>query len=112
MKKIEAIIRPEKLGDVRVALEEIGYPGMALSEIKGYGKQGGQKKQWRGREYETSYSFKLKIDIVVIDEDVPRMINAIAKSARTGETGDGKIFILPVSGAVRIRTGDADDNAI
>ncbi|MFH0846794.1 MAG: P-II family nitrogen regulator [Chloroflexota bacterium] len=112
MKKIEAIIRPERLPAVRSALEELGYPGMTLSEVRGYGKQGGQTQQWRGLKYEIEFQAKLKIEIVVVDGDAPKMVNAIVRTARTGETGDGKIFILPVEGAVRIRTGDRDNNAI
>jgi len=112
MKKIEAIIRPEYLSAVRSALEALGYPGMTLSEVRGYGKQGGQTRQWRGKEYEVNFQRKTKVEIVVIDEDVARMVNAIVRSTRTGETGDGKIFALPVEGAGRIRTGDRDENAI
>ena len=112
MKKIEAIIRPERLPAVRGALEELGYPGMTLIEVRGYGKQGGQTQQWRGVKYEIEFSPKLKIEIVVIDGDADRIASAIMRAARTGETGDGKIFILPVDGAARIRTGDRDDNAV
>ncbi len=112
MKKIEAIIRPEKLPAVRGALEELGYPGMTLSEVKGYGKQGGQTQQWRGVKYEIEFQPKLKIEIVVIDGDAARIVSAIMRAARTGETGDGKIFVIPVDGAVRIRTGARDDNAV
>ncbi len=112
MKKIEAIIRPQCLSAVRTALEELGYPGMTLSEVRGYGRQAGQTRQWRGKEYEVDFQRKLKIEIVVINEDVARMVNAIVRVARTGETGDGKIFVIPVSSAVRIRTGDQDYNAI
>ena len=112
MKMIEAIIRPERLAAVRGALEELGYPGMTLSEVRGYGKQGGQIQQWRGVKYEVEFQPKLKVEIVVIDGDAPKMVQAITRAARTGETGDGKIFVLPVESAVRIRTGDRDDNAI
>lgn len=112
MKKIEAIIRPEKLPAIRGALEELGYPGMTLSEVRGYGKEGGQTQQWRGIRYEVGFQPKLKIEIVVIDDDVSPMVNAIVRVARTGGTGDGKIFILPVESAVRIRTGDRDNNAV
>ncbi|MBM3302951.1 MAG: P-II family nitrogen regulator [Deltaproteobacteria bacterium] len=112
MKKIEAIIRPERLAAVRGVLEELGYPGMTLSEVRGYGKQGGQTQQWRGVKYEIEFQPKLKIEIVVIDEDALKTVQAIVRTARTGETGDGKIFIIPVEGAVRIRTGDRDNNAV
>ncbi len=112
MKKIEAIIRPERLGVVRKALEELGYPGMTISEVKGHGKQKGLPQQWRGQEYRVDFLPKLKLEIVVLDEDVSQTLNAITKSARTGEIGDGKIFVLPVEGAVRVRTGDEGENAI
>ncbi len=112
MKKIEAIIRPERLGVVRKALEEMGYPGMTISEVKGRGKQKGLPQQWRGQEYRVDFLPKLKLEIVILDRDVPQTLNAITKGARTGEIGDGKIFVLPVEGAVRVRTGDAGENAI
>ena len=112
MKKIEAIIRPERLGLVRKALEELGYPGMTISEVKGHGKESGLTEQWRGKEYKVELLPRVKLEIVVLDEDVARMLNAIVRSARTGETGDGKIFIVPVEGVVRVRTGDRDENAI
>ena len=112
MKKIEAIIRPERLLEVRTALEELGYPGMTLTEVRGYGKQGGQTQQWRGRKYEIDFTPKLKIEIVVIDEDASRIVSTVVRASRTGETGDGKIFILPVESAVRVRTGEEGDNAI
>ncbi len=111
MKKIEAVIRPERLNAVRAALEKLGYPGMSITEVRGCGKQA-QTQQWRGMQYEVSLLPRLKIEIVVIDDDVSRMMNAITKNGRTGQPGDGKIFILPVEAAVRIRTGDKDDNAI
>ncbi len=112
MKKIEAIIRPERLPSVRMALEELGYPGMTLSEVRGYGKQGGQTQQWRGVKYEIEFQPKLKVEIVVIDDDASKIVGAIMRAGRTGETGDGKIFVLPVDSAVRIRTGDRDNNAV
>lgn len=112
MKKIEAIIRPERLAMVRQALEELGYPGMTITEVKGHGKQKGLTQQWRGKEYKLEFLPKLKIEIVVIDSDVPRTMNAIVRGARTGEIGDGKIFLLPVENAVRVRTGEEGDNAI
>lgn len=112
MKKIEAIIRPERLGVVRKALEELGYPGMTIFEVKGHGKESGLTEQWRGQEYRIELLPRIKIEIVVLDEDAARTLNAIVRSARTGEVGDGKIFVLPVEGAVRIRTGDEGKNAI
>jgi len=112
MKKIEAIIRPEKLRVVREALEELGYPGITISDIKGHGKQKGLIQQWRGQEYKVELLSKVKIEIVVLDEDVGKTLNAIVREARTGEMGDGKIFVLPVETAVRVRTGDEGINAI
>ncbi len=112
MKKIEAIIRPERLNMVRQALGELGYPGMTITEVKGHGKQKGITQQWRGQEYKLEFLPKLKIEIVVLDNDVPRMLNAIVRGSRTGEIGDGKNFVLPVEGAVRVRTGEESDNAI
>jgi nitrogen regulatory protein P-II 1 len=112
MKKIEAIIRPEKLRVVREALEELGYPGITISDIKGHGKQKGLTQQWRGQEYKVELLSKVKIEIVVLDEDVGKTLNAIVREARTGEMGDGKIFVLPVETAVRVRTGDEGMNAI
>jgi nitrogen regulatory protein P-II 1 len=112
MKKIEAIIRPERLGIVRKALEELSYPGLTVTEVKGHGKQKGIIQQWRGKEYRVELLPKIKIEIVVLDEDVTRTVDTIVRTARTGETGNGKIFILPVESAVRVRTGDRGENAI
>jgi nitrogen regulatory protein P-II 1 len=112
MKRIEAVIRPERLGMVRKALEELGYPGMTVYDVKGHGKQRGLTQQWRGQEYKVDFLPKLKIEVVILDEDVPRMLSAVISSARTGEMGDGKIFVLPVDNAVRVRTGESGENAI
>jgi nitrogen regulatory protein P-II 1 len=112
MKKIEAIIREEKLDAVREALEANGYLGMTVSEVSGRGRQGGLTLQWRVGEYKVDFLPKLKIEVVVLDEDVGRILNAIANSVRTGEIGDGKIFVLPVENAVRVRTGEEGENAI
>ena len=112
MKKIEAIIRPERLGKVRQALEEMSYPGITITEVKGHGKQEGITQQWRGQEYRVDLLPRAKIEIVVLDEDVARTVETIVRTARTGELGDGKIFILPVEDAVRVRTGDYGENAI
>lgn len=112
MKKIEAIIREEKLDDVKKALEENSYFGMTVSEVSGRGRQKGLSLQWRAGEYRVDLLPKLKIELVVLDEDVPVAINAIVRNARTGEIGDGKIFVLPVESVVRVRTGDIDENAI
>ena len=112
MKKIEAIIREEKLEAVKKALEENSYFGMTVSEVSGRGKQQGLTLQWRAGEYRVDLLPKLKIELVLLDEDVLAAVDAIVRNARTGETGDGKIFILPVENVVRVRTGDRDDNAI
>ena len=112
MKKIEAIIREEKLDAVKKALEDKSYFGMTVSEVSGRGKQKGIPLQWRVGEYRVDLLPKLKIELVVLDEDVPLAIDAIIRTTRTGETGDGKIFVLPVEGVVRVRTGDRDENAI
>ena len=112
MKKIEAIIRPERLEIVRKALEELSYPGMTICEVKGHGKQKGITRQWRGQEYRIDFLPKLKIEVVVLDEDVSKTLNSIIRNAKTGEMGDGKIFILPVEGAIRIRTGEDGERAI
>ena len=112
MKKVEAIIREEKLDAAKKALEEKSYFGMTVSEVSGRGKQKGIPLQWRVGEYRVDLLPKLKIELVVLDEDVPLVIEAIVRTARTGETGDGKIFVLPVEGVVRVRTGDRDESAI
>jgi nitrogen regulatory protein P-II 1 len=112
VKKIEAIIREEKLGAVKKALEENSYFGMTVSEVSGRGKQKGIPVQWRVGEYRVDLLPKLKIELVVLDEDVPLVIEAIVGTARTGETGDGKIFVLPVEQVVRVRTGDKGENAV
>ena len=112
MKKIEAMIREERLGAVKKVLEENSYFGMTVSEVSGRGKQKGIPLQWRVGEYRVDLLPKLKIELVVLDEDVPTAIDAIIRNARTGEIGDGKIFVLPVESVVRVRTGDRDENAI
>ena len=112
MKKIEAIIREEKLDEVKQALEEKSYWGMTVSQVNGRGKQKGVLLQWRAGEYRVDLLPKLKIELVVLDEDVSPVLDAIVHNARTGETGDGKIFVLPVDNVIRVRTGDRDENAI
>jgi len=106
MKKIEAIIREERLDAVRDALGACGTCGLTVSEVSGRGRQGGLTLRWRAGQYQVDLLPKLKLELVVADEDVPRTVNAIVASARTGEIGDGKIFILPVEDAVRVRTGE------
>ena len=112
MKKIEVIIRPEKLESVQRALEKVGYSGLMISEIEGHGKQKGIVQQWRGEKYKVELLPKIKIEIIVKDDEVERIIKTIVDSAKTGEIGDGKIFISPVENAVRIRTGEKGEQAI
>ena len=112
MKKIEAIIRQERLEAVKKALEENSYFGMTVSEVSGRGRQKGISLQWRVGEYRVDLLPKIKIELVVLDEDVPVAIDAIVRNARTGEIGDGKIIVLPVESVVRVRTGDIDEDAI
>ena len=112
MKKIEAIIREERLEPVKKALEEHSYFGMTVSEVNGRGRQKGITLQWRAGEYCVDMLPKLKVELVLLDEDVPMAVDAIVRNARTGETGDGKIFVLPVESVTRVRTGDRDENAI
>ena len=112
MKKIEAIIREESLDAVKKALEENSYFGMTVSEVSGRGRQKGIQLQWRVGEYHVDLLPKLKIELVLLDEDVLAAVNTIVRNARTGEIGDGKIFIIPVDDAIRIRTGDSGANAV
>jgi len=112
MKKIEAIIRPFKLEDVKLALVNAGIVGMTVSEVRGFGRQKGQVERYRGSEFTVEFLQKLKLEIVVDDARVDTVVNAIQEAARTGEIGDGKIFISPVESVVRIRTGDKDSSAI
>ncbi|MDD5561695.1 MAG: P-II family nitrogen regulator [Candidatus Omnitrophica bacterium] len=112
MKKIEAVFRVEKLEDVTDALEKIGCPGIMITNIEGHGRQKGLTEQFRGREYKVSFLPKIKIEIVLKDGDVEKVVNTIARIAQTGEIGDGKIFIYPVENAVRIRTGEKGEGAI
>ncbi|MQC18021.1 MAG: P-II family nitrogen regulator, partial [Chloroflexi bacterium] len=106
MQRVEAIIRPDKLQVVKAALEELDHAGMTLSEVRGHGVQRGVTEQWRGRTFAVEYLTKIKVEMVVKDEDVDAVVNRIVEAARTGEVGDGKIFVSPVSHAVRIRTGE------
>ncbi len=112
MKKIEAVIRVEKLEEITETLESFGCPGMMITHIEGHGRQKGLVEQFRGREYKVNFLPKAKIEIVVKDSDEDKIVKAIAKIARTGEIGDGKIFISPVNNVLRIRTGETGDNAI
>ncbi len=112
MKKVEAIIKPFKLDDVRESLSEIGITGMTAIEVKGFGRQKGHTELYRGAEYVVDFLPKVKIEIVVSDEQVDRCIEVITESARTGKIGDGKIFVTDVGKVIRIRTGEEDLAAI
>lgn len=112
MKKIEAIIKPFKLDDVKDALGEQGIEGMTVTEVKGYGRQKGHTELYRGAEYVVDFLPKVKIEIVVNDTQTDAAVNAIVEAARTGKVGDGKIFISDVQEAIRIRTGERDEEAI
>ena len=112
MKKIEAIIKPFKLDDVKDALHEIGVSGITVSEVKGFGRQKGHTELYRGAEYVIDFLPKVKVEVVVEDVIVENVIEAITQAARTGRIGDGKIFVLPIDDAIRIRTGDRGADAI
>jgi len=112
MKKIEAIIRPFKLEDVKIALVNAGIVGMTVSEVRGFGRQKGQVERYRGSEFTVEFLQKLKLEIVVDDDRVDTVVNAIQDAARTGEIGVGKIFISEIDAVIRIRTGDRDSSAI
>jgi nitrogen regulatory protein P-II 1 len=112
MKRIEVIIKPFKLEDVKEALTEIGITGMTVSDVKGYGRQQGHSELYRGAEYIVDFIPKIKIDMVVSAENVDKVTAAVIESAKTGKIGDGKIFVSDVSSAIRIRTGETDNEAI
>ncbi|MFV0480381.1 MAG: P-II family nitrogen regulator [Campylobacteraceae bacterium] len=112
MKKIEAVIRPFKLDDVKEALGELEITGMTVTEVKGYGRQQGHSELYRGAEYIVDFLPKIKVEVVVKDDLVKKTVDALVKSARTGKVGDGKIFISSIESAVRIRTGEVDDEAV
>ena len=112
MKKIEAIVKPFKLDDIRETLSEIGITGMTTTEVKGFGRQKGHTELYRGAEYVVDFLPKVRIEIVVSDEQVEACIDAITQAARTGKIGDGKIFVTPVEKVVRIRTGEENEQAI
>ena len=112
MKKIEAIIRPFKLEDVKIALVNSGIVGMTVSEVRGFGRQKGQVERYRGSEFTVEFLQKLKIEVVVADENIDAVLTAISESAKTGEIGDGKIFVSPVESVVRIRTGEQNESAL
>ncbi len=112
MKKVEAIVKPFKLEDVKEALAEVGIHGLTVSEVKGFGRQKGHTETFRGAEYIVDFLPKMKIEVVVPDGLVTQVVEAIERSARTGRIGDGKIFVMPVEEAIRIRTGERGEGAI
>lgn len=112
MKKIEAIVRPEKLDDVRRALEGVGCTGIMISEIEGHGAQKGVIQQWRGEKYRVELLPKIKVEIIAKDEEMERIVKTIIEASRTGEIGDGKIFISTIENVIRIRTGEKGEGAI
>ncbi len=112
MKKIEAIVKPFKLDDVREALTDLGITGMTVTEVKGFGRQKGHTEVYRGAEYAVDFLPKIKIELVLPDDQVERVIEVIVETARSGIVGDGKIFVLPVEDAIRIRTGERSDAAV
>ncbi len=112
MKKIEAVIKPFKLDEVREALSDMGVQGMTVSEVKGFGRQKGHTELYRGAEYTVDFLPKIKVEAVVSDENVGQTIEAIKKAAHSGKIGDGKIFVMPVDEAVRIRTGETGEEVL
>jgi nitrogen regulatory protein P-II 1 len=112
MKKIEAIIKPFKLDEVKEALHDVGVSGITVTEAKGFGRQKGHTELYRGAEYVVDFLPKVKLEIVVDDDMAPRVVEAIAAAAQTGRIGDGKIFVIPVESALRIRTGETDSEAL
>jgi nitrogen regulatory protein P-II 1 len=112
MKKVEAIIKPFKLDDVREALSSIGATGLTMSEVKGFGRQKGQTEMYRGAEYQVDFLPKMKLELVVSDDLVDQTVEAIVENAKTGKIGDGKVFVYNVEHAVRIRTGEEGDEAV
>jgi nitrogen regulatory protein P-II 1 len=112
MKKIEVVIKPFKLEDVKEALADIGISGMTVSDVKGYGRQQGHSELYRGAEYVVDFLPKVKIELVVAEDNVEECVQTISKAARTGKIGDGKIFVSSIEKIVRIRTGEEDEDAI
>ncbi len=112
MKKVEAIIKPFKLDEVREALSEVGIAGLTVTEVKGFGRQKGHTELYRGAEYVVDFLPKIKIEIVLTDDMVEQAVEAIVRAAHTGKIGDGKIFVMPVEQVIRIRTGETNEAAI
>ena len=112
MKKVEIVVRPFKLEDVKTALTDLDVKGMTVSEVKGFGRQRGHKEVYRGAEYQVDFVAKIKIEVVIDDDMVQRVVDTVVKVARTGQIGDGKIFVTPVEETIRIRTGESGSEAI
>ena len=112
MKKVEAVIKPFKMDDVREALSEVGVSGMTVTEVKGFGRQKGHTELYRGAEYSVDFLPKVKIELIVANEQVERCIEAIMNTAQTGKIGDGKIFVCDVERVIRIRTGEENEDAV
>ena len=112
MKKIEAIIRPDRLNIIKESLSEMGYPGMTVTDVKGHGTQKGITEMWRGRTFKVDLLSKAKVEIVVLDQHVDSIVQTIMKEARTGSIGDGKIFVSDIQDVLRIRTGETGDKAV
>ena len=112
MKKIEAVIKPFKLDDVKEALNELGVVGMTVTEVRGFGRQKGHTELYRGSEYTIDFLPKVKVEVVVPDSQVDKVVSAVCAAAKTGSIGDGKVFVLPIGDAVRIRTGERGESAI
>ena len=112
MKKVEAIIKPYKLDEVKTALTQVGIQGLTVTEVRGFGRQKGHKEQYRGAEYTIDLVPKVKVEVVVSDQLVGRVVEVIERAAKTGRIGDGKIFVVPVEEVIRIRTGERGDEAL
>ena len=112
MTLVTAVIKPHKWEDTRTALEAVGVTGMTVSEVSGYGRQKGHKEVYRGAEYDVSLVPKVRLEVVVADEDVEALVDAVVKAAATGRIGDGKVWVTPVESVVRVRTGDRDEAAL
>ena len=112
MKKVEAIVKPFKLDEVKEALQDVGVQGLTVSEVKGFGRQKGHTELYRGAEYVVDFLPKIKLEVIVNDEDAPKVVEAVQKAAQTGRIGDGKIFVSTVEEVVRIRTGETGSNAL
>jgi nitrogen regulatory protein P-II 1 len=112
MKKVEAVIKPFKLDDVKEALSELGIVGMTVTEVRGFGRQKGHTELYRGSEYTIDFLPKVKVEVVVPDHVVEKVVSVICRTAKTGSIGDGKVFVLPIGEAIRIRTGETGESAV